>query len=182
MTRPGKTALLLILLLLPLGAQAARPRRDPLTEAETDQLRELAQDPVPRIRLYIKFVQARMSSLEQLYAETKADSARNRKIHDLLEDVTALVDELEDNVDTYDERDNDIRKVMPEVVHSLGAWQSSMQAIKASVTAAGPTSGAGRDYGFTLQTALESLDSAAEDAQKIMHSQTERFINKKKPK
>ena len=48
-----KIAARIIFLLLLLSVAAAARRRDPLTEAETDQLREAAMDPYNRIKLMV---------------------------------------------------------------------------------------------------------------------------------
>ena len=56
-----KIATKIIFLLLLLSVAASAKRRDPLTEAETDQLREVAMEPYNRIKLMIKFTEARLA-------------------------------------------------------------------------------------------------------------------------
>ena len=55
-----KPAKKLVLVLLLLTVVASARKRDPLTDAETDQLREAAMEPYKRLKLYIKFAQARL--------------------------------------------------------------------------------------------------------------------------
>src|SRR6185312_11491738 len=81
------------------AALAGKVRRDPLTDPETDQLREVAQEPAKRLKLYITFARARLTAIEQLRADPKLASDRGRQIHDLLEDFTNIVDEIDDNID-----------------------------------------------------------------------------------
>src|SRR5499427_3259279 len=94
----------LVLLLLLVTTLAAARRRDPLTEAEADQLRQAALEPYKRLQLYIKFTNARLTSIDQTVADPNQAAGRGRKIHDLLEDFTALLDEINDNLDMYQGR------------------------------------------------------------------------------
>src|SRR5262249_6965230 len=98
------------LVVLVATSYAGKVRRDPLTAPETDELREVAQEPVKRLKLYVKYGQARMTAIEQLRSDPKLAEDRGRQIHDLLEDFTNIVDELDDNVDMYHERGSDLRK------------------------------------------------------------------------
>jgi len=54
---PG--AICCVMLLLPMAS--AVPRHDPLTPAEIDQLRDTAQEPDQRLKLYVKFARARLA-------------------------------------------------------------------------------------------------------------------------
>ena len=47
--RLARTAQAIVLLLLLLSISASARRRDPLTDAETDQLREVAMEPLKRL-------------------------------------------------------------------------------------------------------------------------------------
>ncbi|HSK46268.1 MAG TPA: hypothetical protein VLA83_20530 [Candidatus Binatia bacterium] len=99
-----KIAAKLIFLLLLLSVAAAAKRRDPLTEAETDQLREAAMDPYNRIKLLVKFTEARLTAIDQVRLDPKQAAVRGKQIHDLLEDFTSLMDEINDNLDQYEGR------------------------------------------------------------------------------
>ncbi len=82
------------LLLIPFASAA--PRHDPLTSAEIDQLRDTAQEPEQRLKLYIKFARARLTSLEQVRSDPKVTD-RGQETHDRLQDFLDLYDELNDN-------------------------------------------------------------------------------------
>src|SRR5215475_15813664 len=95
-----KMAFLLLLLALPAAAR----RRDPLTEAEADQLREVAAEPYKRIKLLIKFTEARLLAIDQVRTDPKPANGRGKQVHDLLVDFTSLIDEINDNLDQYEGR------------------------------------------------------------------------------
>ncbi|HWC17694.1 MAG TPA: hypothetical protein VG498_11810, partial [Terriglobales bacterium] len=84
--------------------------RDPLNDKEVDQLRETAIEPEKRLKLMVEFTKARMLAIDQLRSDPKMAKDRGKRIHDLLEDVTTLVDEIDDNVDDYNQREADLRK------------------------------------------------------------------------
>src|SRR5215813_15485341 len=102
-----KTANKVLLLVLLLSMAASAKRRDPLTEAEADQLREVALEPYKRIKLLIKFTEARLASIDQVRVDPKLGSERGKQIHDLLEDFGSLMDEINDNLDQYEARPMD---------------------------------------------------------------------------
>ena len=60
--------ILLLFLSAPVWAQR---RHDPLTDAEIDQLREFAQEPENRMKLYIKFTKARMEMIQHMRTDPK---------------------------------------------------------------------------------------------------------------
>src|SRR6476620_12601257 len=97
-----RTATRIFVLLLLLSVAAAAKRRDPLTEAEADQLRQVAMEPYNRIKLMIKFTEARLVAIDQVRVDPKLAAGRGKQIHDLLEDFTSLVDEINDNLDQYE--------------------------------------------------------------------------------
>ena len=68
------TILLLLALAVPLAAQVTK--RDPLTDAESDQLREVAMEPDKRLKLIIKFAQARL--VRRAAAEVGVDRGHHR--------------------------------------------------------------------------------------------------------
>src|SRR5271168_2715861 len=78
-------------------------RRDPLTQLEINQLRDTAQDPDLRLKLYIKFARARLEAIEQVRSDPKATD-RAQQTHDHLQEFLDVYDELNDNVDTFADR------------------------------------------------------------------------------
>jgi hypothetical protein len=164
------------LLLLAANPCVGQHRRDPLTPPEIDQLRDTAMEPEERLKLYVKFAQARMTALEQMRADPKVTD-RGQKTHDQLEDFLALYDELNDNVDTYVDRKDDIRKPLKAIIEADTEFQAKLRALK---NAAGTTPEEAKKYEFVLSNVLDTLDSSAEDHRKLLVEQEEAAKHKKK--
>lgn len=176
-SRFWKVTLVTITLVALLGA--GRVRRDPLTAAETDQLREAAIEPAKRLKLYIKFAGARMMAIDQLRTDPKLTSDRGQRIHDLLEDFGNIVDEIDDNVDTYNEHNEELRKPLKELIEADTNWQMKLRTLKdAAVKPA--TESEARDYSITLDMALDSVNDGVENARKTLQEQVAAKAEKKK--
>ena len=160
--------------LLPAGAST---RRDPLTEEETDQLREAAQDPPLKLKLVLTFARLRLDSAEALRFDPKAGPDRGRQIHDLLEDFGNLVDELSDNVDAYAARQEDLRKPLAEVIAATNEFSVRLRDFK---TAAAASPKEARAYSFALEDATDSVTAALQNAEELLAEQKELFKKKKK--
>jgi hypothetical protein len=168
-------ALLLALpLLLPLSAQR---RHDPLNPLEIDQLRDAMLDPAERLKLFVNFSRDRMTKLEQMRSDPKT-TERARQTHDMLEDFLAVYDELNDNVDMYVGRKDDIRKPLKVIIEADTEFQSKLRALKNSAnTNAAEVS----QYEFLLTDALDTVDSSAEDHRKTV-AEVEEYMKRKKKK
>src|SRR5258708_18384432 len=106
-----------ILLIAALPGVAQQHRRDPLTDPEIDKIRDAAQEPEARLKLYIEFARARLEKLAQDRADPKATD-REKLTRDALQDFLDVYDELGTNLDTYPDRGNDLRKALnPAVAH-----------------------------------------------------------------
>jgi len=162
------------------SAPTGRGRRDPLTEAETDQLREHAQEPVIRLRLYIKFAGARMIDIEEVPANAKSDPNRGQKIHDLLEDFSNLIDEIDDNIDNYSEHSSDIRKPLKELIDAESDWSFRLRTLKDASAKDPQVAKQARDYSFALDAALDSVNDSADSARKILEDQNASLKTTKK--
>ena len=169
--------LLLILLALPLTAQR---RRDPLTDAETDQLREVADQPEARVKLWVKFVRARMVALDQIRSDPKFAAERSKRTHDLLEDLANMIDELDDNIDQYARQKQDVRKGLKEVVELDSELGLKLRAIQEATDPASQKELA--DYKFVLQNATESVSQSAANTRDTLQEQNEEFSKKGKEK
>ena len=152
--------------------------RDPLTEAEVDQLRETAIEPEKRLKLMVEFTKARMTSLEQVRTDPKAKD-RGRRMHDLLEDISTLVDEIDDNVDDYSERSADLRKPLKQVVEMDSDLQTKLHELKNAENDPKNIDEAS-DYKFALDDAIESVDQSATTNRKLLDEQNVKFAKKKK--
>ena len=157
----------LLLLLIAPGGLAQRLRHDPLTEAEADQMREVAQEPDKRLKLVIKFAQARMQAIEQLRGDPKMAEGRGKQIHDLLQDFTELVDEMGDNEDMYARQKADISKAVGQVIVADSEFQLKLRALK---EAAADTKNAAeaKQYEFALQDAIEAVEGNEQDSRELL--------------
>src|ERR1700709_1664347 len=87
-------ACLCVLLALPPGRLVAqKDKREPLTEAEVEQIREAGIAPPDRINLYTKFLNEHAGTIKGLTNRSKS-LARGKRLDDELQDLTALMDEL----------------------------------------------------------------------------------------
>jgi len=169
---------LLLLLALPIvSSLLAQRRRDPLNPLEVDQLRDAMLDPDERLKLYVKFSRDRMTKLEQMRADPKTTN-RGLQTHDLLEDFLTIYEELDDNIDMYVGRKNDIRKPMKLVIEADTEFQSRLRALKDS-TSADPKEA--KQYEFLLADALDTVDSSAQDHHKTL-AEVEDYMKHKKKK
>lgn len=109
-------------------AQAQR-HREPLTQAEIDQIRDASWEPKQRLTLYVQFTRSRMVKLEQMRSDPKTKD-RARQTHDMLDDLLLLYDELNDNIDTYVDRKDDIRKPLKIVIEADTELQAKLRALK----------------------------------------------------
>jgi len=167
-------ALAVVSLLLPAGW--ADRRRDPLNQLEIDQLRDAAQDPEQRLKLFVAFARARLTAMEQARSDPKATD-RAQKTHDDLQDFLDIYDELNDNLDTFVERKADLRKPLKLVIQADAEFQARLRAVKSAGDSRTPEVS---QYEFLLNTALDTVDSSVTDHRQLLAEQEEAAKHKKK--
>ena len=183
MTRARKT---LIIAMLLLSATAFARKRDPLTDAEADQLRQVAMEPQKRLKLYIKFTEARLDSMDQLRGDPKQADGRGTKVHDLLEDFTSLIDEINDNLDQYEGRtlskddQKDFHKGLKEVITAEQRFRARLRTLRHEMETDPQTRTESKDYSFVLQDAEDALKSSLDMAQEYSKDKDEKTDEKKK--
>jgi septal ring factor EnvC (AmiA/AmiB activator) len=153
----------------------AQRQRDSLTNPEIDQLRDTALDPDLRLKLYVQFARARLASLEQARSDPKVTD-RGQETHDRLQEFLDVYDEMNDNIDTYVGRKSDLRKVLTTVIEADTEFQAKIRALK---DAANTAKDEAKQYEFLLSTALETLDSSAQDHRQLLTEQEEDAKQKK---
>src|SRR6266849_4844204 len=132
-------AFLLLVLSFTASFVHAQRKRDPLTETEVDQLRETAQEGDKRIKLMVKFAKSRMLAIDQLRTDPKLAENRGQHIHDLLEDFMNLVDEIDDNVDNYSGKQQDIRKALKDLIEANTEFQTKLRTLRDAATSSPET-------------------------------------------
>jgi hypothetical protein len=154
----------------------AQHRRDPFTQPEIDQIRDTSWEPQLRLALYVKFARERLVGLEQMRSDPKTKD-RAQQTHDHLDDFLLIYDELNDNIETYIDRKNDIRKPLKVIIDADTEFQAKLLALR---DAAGVQPEEAKQYEFILSNALDTLDSSAPDHRKTLLDQEEAAKHRKK--
>lgn len=154
-------AALISLFAFPLAAQ--RHQREPLTDKQAQQIAEAGIDPNARIGLYTKFLNDRADAIKVLAARIPSP-ARAKHLDDDLQDFTALLDELGDNLDTFSDRKADIRKALKPLNEATARWMQILQALAG-------------EPGFAIarRDAIESLEDLTGQAKRMVAEQTQYF-------
>jgi hypothetical protein len=170
-----RSGLCIALIVAGCCAVQGQRHREPLTQAEIDQVRDASWEPKQRLTLYVQFARARLVKLEEMRNDPKTKD-RPRQTHDLLDDFQLLYDELNDNIDTYVDRKDDIRKPLKLIIAADTEFQAKLRALKA---AADVPAEEGHQYEFVLTNVLETLDTSAEDHRKLLADQEDAAKHKR---
>jgi hypothetical protein len=172
-----RTAVALTFLLAITPCVAQRHRREALNDLEIDQLRDTAQEPQARLKLYVAFARTRLDRVQQARSDPKATGTdKDEQIRAALQDFSDIYDELDENVDTFADRGDDLRKALKPVIEADTEFGSKLRALKLSL-ANSPKEA--ESYDFLIGTALEAVDSAAKDHRNLLAEHEEKFKNKK---
>ena len=158
----------LVVLLLVLVSPATAQKRDPLNPKEIDEMRDVADWPNKRIELLVTFVRTRMNKIQELETDAKTAKDRPMQIHDLLQDVTALLDEIDDNMDMYSSHKADMRKGLTLLIEGDSEWQLQLRRLKAQ----SPPEEM-EQYSFVLDNATDAVNDMAGDARDELQQQNQ---------
>jgi len=158
---------LLLWLALPLAAQ--KTQREPLTEAQQEQIAEAGIDPAERIALYTKFVNERADTIKNLGG--RHEQGRARRLDDELQDFAALIDELDSNLDEYGERKADLRRSLKPLNESIARWQAVLHDLPNDPV-----------YEVARNDAADAINDLADDAKKLTADQEKYFSEHKDAK
>ncbi len=156
----------------------AQRHHDPLNELEIDQLREANMEPEKRLKLIVGFARARLASLEQARSDPKT-ADRAQTTHDWLTDFLDIYDELNENIDMYLDRKDDLRKALGPVIEADAEFQTRLRALKDDISNKKEET---RQYEFVLTSALESVDNSIKDHRDLLKEQETAWKNRKKRK
>jgi hypothetical protein len=170
--RLGKLGFWLAVLFLACLAKPslAQDKDDPLTEAQVDKLREVADQPPERIKLYMEFISQRTDAIAEMVDDTRIQN-KPPKIRKLLQEYTRLVDELQDNLDNYDETHADIRKALKLLVPASKKWLDTVNQAPPDPV-----------YDFPRKTAADASQSLVDQAGKLQTDLDQYFAEQKKEK
>ena len=154
-----------IVLAAPLCGQ--KQKREPLTDAQQDQIADAGIDPVARVDLFVKFLNEHAGTIKG-YIPHGHSPSRSARLDDELLDFTALMDELGDNLDLYSERKADIRKSLKGLNEGITNWQSMLKSLPSEP-----------GFELSLRDAIESSNDLADQARQITAEQTAYFAEHK---
>jgi hypothetical protein len=143
-------------LTVPLHAQS---NDNALSEGEVEQLRTAAYVPNDRVLVFIKFLDDRNKDIQTLFAHPRKPG-REQDTHDLLEQFTAIADELNDNLDDYGPHHRDIRKALPKLLDATERWSSNLKTPPDNET-----------YNVSRKLALEAVRDLREEATRLIEEQ-----------
>ncbi len=167
MLRRLSLALLVLTLAPPLHAQRTDTA---LSESEIEQLREAAYVPNDRVLVFIKLLDTRNKTIQDLFAHPRKPG-REQDTHDLMEEFTAIADELNDNLDDYGPHHRDIRKSLPKLLDATERWSSNLK-----------TPPDNEAYNVSRRLALEAIRDLREEATQLMEEQKTWFVAHPPPK
>jgi len=160
---------LLFLAGMPRSA-AAQDKSDPLTDAEVEKLREVADQPIERIKLFMTFIEQRTDAIAEMVGDTRIQN-KPPKIRKLLQEYTYLIDELQDNLDDYDQTHADIRKALKLLVPASKKWLDTVNKPPPDPV-----------YDFPRKTAADASESLVDQAAKLQTDLDKYFAEQKKQK
>jgi hypothetical protein len=143
----------------------AQSKKDPLTEKQIEEVREAGDDPPERLKLFVGYIDDRSTAIHTLGKE----SADQKKLHTLFDEFTRLSDDLEDNMDAFNEQHADLRKILKVIIDKSGEWTTVLNEPKPNT-----------QYDFMRKTALESNQSVHDAASQMLPEQVKYFADKKK--
>jgi hypothetical protein len=146
----------------------AQSKKDPLTDQQIEDVREAGDQPLQRIKLFVGYVDDRAKGIHTLNADPIAQN-KSLRLHNLMEEFTRLSDELQDNMDNFDQQHADLRKVLKEIVDKTGEWGTILNEPKPSP-----------QYDFSRKTAIDANQSAHETAVQMLADETKYFAEEKK--
>jgi hypothetical protein len=146
---------------LPLASTAlyAQHHDSALSEAEVEKLRDAAYVPSDRVSVFINFLDTRTKSIQDLFAHPRRPG-REEDAHDLFEQITEIADELDDNLDDYAHRHQDIRKALPKLLQASERWSTELK-----------TPPDNEAYSVSRKLALESINDIRETVTKLIEDQ-----------
>jgi hypothetical protein len=150
-------------LLLATILPAQKEKREPLTDNQQDQIAETGIDPVARVNLYVRFIGEHAETIRGLIKRAKSP-ARAHRLDDELQDFTALMDELGDNLDVFSERKADIRKSLKGLNEGVQNWQGVLHDLPSEP-----------GFEISLKEALDSSNDLAQQAKQLTADQEAYF-------
>lgn len=110
----------------PAGA-AGQAGEDVLSQREVDSLRDAAFVPVDRVIAFERILNDREKRLDELLAKRRGHTDYAGDMHDLFDQFGSITDELNDNLDEYNRKHRDVRKVLPKLIEATERWSTALR-------------------------------------------------------
>jgi len=125
---PSVWLLCLASLLLAVAARPAHAQASEniMSDGEVEKLREAAYVPADRLAVFIKILDSRSKAIEDLMAKPR-HPGREERLHDLMDQIGGIADELNDNLDDYAPKHRDLRKVLPKLLEATERWSTTLR-------------------------------------------------------
>jgi hypothetical protein len=156
-------AAILVCLLAAAPSCAQKQKREPLTEAQIDKIRDSAIDPAARVALYTQFLDEHAKVIQELSRRVRS-AGHSRRLDDELQDFTALMDELASNLDVYSRRKADIRKALKPLNEASTRWLETLRALTTEPA-----------FELARKEAIESGEDLSEQSKNLLAEQTDYF-------
>ena len=160
----------LLILVAPSHLQAQHPRRETLTPAEIEEIREAAVFPLGRVKIYTRITQEHANRVKDLAGRPRSPQ-RAKKLDDALLDLTSLMDELGGNLDVYSDRHSDIRKALKPLAEAVPEWVKILRTLPGEP-----------EFDLSRKEAIESAEELADQATRLLKEQEDYFATHKDEK
>jgi hypothetical protein len=145
----------------PLLAQELK--NDPLTKEETEKIKMLGIEPNRRIGYMVDILNDRADAIKAL-TKRAPTPARDSLLDTKLQDLTAIMDELGDNMDEYGDRKADLRGSLKTLNDATPRWMTILH------TLAGTPA-----FDVSRKEAIESLEDLADQGKRLLTEQEAYF-------
>ena len=152
-----------LLVLAPATTARAQDDDSSMNQKEIEALRDAAYIPNDRVMTFVKILDTREQEITDLLSKPRRVGF-NQDMHDLLDQFATIADEFNDNLDEYQSKHRDIRKVLPKVVSSIERWSTTLRA---------PADD--QSYNIVRKMALDSLKDMRETATSLQTEQAAYF-------
>jgi hypothetical protein len=104
----------------------AQAHENQLSDAEIESIREAAYVPMDRVNVYRKILDDRVDRIATLVTK-RYEAGRIDDLHDAMQQITGIANELEDNLEQYGKSHGDVRKSLPKLVDATERWTSVLK-------------------------------------------------------
>ena len=152
-------------LALPHAPAASQIHEKPsaLSDAEVERLRDSADKPTERLLVFVDMLNQRADRIDTLASGTR-HAGREEDLHEIMEQITSILDDLSDNLDDWDKRHRDLRKPLPKLLAATERWATALR-----------TPPDHPEYSVQRKLALESLDDVHQTTAKLIDEQKQYF-------